>query len=75
MGIASGVVVEGKVVVDGVRLVDGTTVAVITPEDTGVSELNEEEVRALLEGIAQADRGDTLSLDEVFAKLDRNTMP
>lgn len=71
MGIVTGKVVDGKVLVDGMTLPEGAVVTVVTREpDHGVQLTPDEEAR-LLEAVAEADRGDTISAEELFARLDR----
>lgn len=71
MGIATGIVVAGKVVVEGLDLPEGATVTVLTPEPEDEIHLSPEEEAELLEAIAEADRGETISAEELFARLDR----
>jgi len=71
MGIATGTVVAGKVQLEGVALPEGSVVTVLTPDSTGEVFLDAEEEAALLEAIAQAERGQTISPEELFARLDK----
>lgn len=71
MGIATGTVVAGKVVVEGLELPEGSTVMVVTPEPDVEVHLTPEVEAELLEAIAEADRGETISVEELFARLDR----
>jgi hypothetical protein len=71
MGIASGTVVAGKVQLDGVALPEGSVVTVLTPDAGGEVLLDAADETALLEAIAEAQRGDTISPEELFARLDR----
>ncbi len=71
MGIATGTVIEGKVLVEGLSLPEGSVVTVVTPETAEEVVLSPEEEAELLEAIAEADRGETISADELFARLDR----
>jgi hypothetical protein len=75
MGIAAGTVVSGKVVIEGWDLPEGSTVTVLTPDATGAVHLTSAEEAELLEAIAEADRGETISAEELFARLERNTKP
>lgn len=70
MGIATGTVVEGKVLVEGVTPPEESVVTVFTREPSTGLKLPEEEAE-LLEAIAQAERGETISPEELFARLDR----
>ena len=75
MGIATGTVVAGKVVIEGLELPEGAKVTVLTPEPDQEVLLSPEEEAELLEAIAAADRGETISAEELFARLDRNAKP
>lgn len=72
MGIATGTVVAGKVVVEGLDLPEGSRVTVLTPEPSGEVHLAPEEEAELLEAMAEADRGETIPAEELFARLERN---
>jgi hypothetical protein len=71
MKIATGKVVEGKVVVEGVTLQEGSSVTVLARDEEGGVTLTPEEEAELLLAIAEADRGETVSAEEVLAKLAR----
>jgi hypothetical protein len=71
MGIATGTVVQGKVLVEGLTLPEGATVTVVTHEPSQGVVLSPDEEAQLLQAIAQADRGDTISAEELFDRLDR----
>ncbi len=71
MQIATGIVVDGKVVVEGMDLAEGEKVVVISGETGQEVQLSPEEEAELLEAIAEADRGETMSIEELFARLDR----
>jgi len=71
MKVATGRVVQGKVVVDGVTLEEGAVVAVLAREAEGTFELTPEEEAEILLSIAEADRGETLSGEEVLESLPR----
>lgn len=70
MGIATGTVIAGKVVVDGLDLPEGSTVIVLTPESNQEVRLSAEEEADLLEAIAEVERGETISAEELFRRLD-----
>lgn len=65
MGIATGIVVAGKVVVEGLELPEGARVTVLMPEPEDEIHLSPEEEAELLEAIAEADRGETISAEEL----------
>ena len=71
MQVATGKVVAGKVVVEGLPLAEGEVVTVLTQETEASAYLSPEEEAELLEAIAQADRGETISPEELFARLSR----
>ena len=69
MQVATGTVVDGKVVVEGAPLVEGSFVAVIArgaDESFSLSGAQEDE---LLEAIAEIDRGEYVGLDELLRSL------
>ena len=68
---ATGKVVGGKVVLEGVSLEEGTSVTVLARDDEGSFELTPEQEEELLLSIAEADRGETVSAEEVLGKLAR----
>jgi hypothetical protein len=71
MRVATGTVVAGKVVVDGVDLPEGANVTVLTPEPDEQIQLTADEEAGLLDAIAEVERGDAISSEELFARLDR----
>ena len=71
MQVATGTVVAGKLVVEGLDLPDGETVVVLAREAEGAVYLSLEDEAELLEAMAEADRGETISAEELFARLDR----
>ena len=71
MRIATGTVISGKVVLDDVSLIEGTDVFVVTRERGAEVRLSPEELAELEAGLAVADRGETMSGEELFARLRR----
>jgi hypothetical protein len=71
MKIATGTVVDGKVVVDGAVLAEGTTVTVLLREDQEAFELSPEDENELLESIAEIERGEFISGDQLLERLRR----
>jgi len=69
MRVATGRVVEGKVVLEGEPLAEGSVVTVVAQEDNGTFDVSPEEERALLEAIAQADRGQVVSWEALREQL------
>ena len=56
MRITTGKVVEGRIVVEGESLSEGATVTILVPDERTFT-LTAEDETALLEAIAEADRG------------------
>ena len=72
MKIATGKVIGGKVIVDGEALVDGTSVTVISDDDEKLFGVSAEQEAALLASIAEVERGEVISAEELFARLRRS---
>jgi len=68
MRITKGKVVDGQIVVEGESLREGSTVTVLVPDEHTFT-LSDEEEAALLEAIAEAERGDLLDAEDVFRQL------
>ena len=71
MKIANGRIVDGKVVLEGEPLAEGAVVTVVAREDDETFDVDPDEERALLEAIAQADRGQVVSWEELRKQLRR----
>ena len=71
MQLATATVVSGKLTVEGLDIPDGVTVVVLARDNEKEVLLSPEEEGELLESLAEADRGETISVDELFARLDR----
>ena len=71
MVMATGTVVNGKIVVPGKALKEGMQVAVLIPERSGEQgfELGPKDEAALLESIREADAGELIDGDEVLREL------
>ena len=69
MKLTTGMVVNGKVVLDGETLPEGTVVTVLAPEGDGTFVVPPELEQELDESIAQSLRGETISVAEVLRKL------
>lgn len=72
MKVATGRVVEGKVVLEGEPLAEGSVVTVVARDEEETFDVSPEEERALLEAIAQADRGQVVSWEELREQLRRS---
>ena len=72
MRIATGTVVDRKIVVDDPELKDGTHVFILAREREDSVRLSPQELAELEAGIAEADRGEMIPGDEFFARLRRH---
>ena len=68
MRIAKGKVVGGQIVVEGEALSDGTRVTVLVADEATFT-LGDEDEAALLEAIAEADRGQILDASDVLKRI------
>ena len=71
MQLATGTVIVGKVVVEGDPLPEGAVVTILAREADETFEVPPELEAELLESIAQAERGETISAQEVLKRLHR----
>lgn len=71
MQVASGTVVDGKVVVESLSLPEGTAVTVLARGDEAVVKLSPREEAELLAALDEADREDGIPAEEFFARLRR----
>ena len=71
MKVATGIVVDGKVVVEGEPLAEGSVVTVVASEDDEGFDVSPAEEAALLAAIAEADRGELVSWKEFREHLRR----
>lgn len=71
MKVAIGKVVQGKVVVTDPSIKDGTDVFIVTREHDDEDSLGPEELAELEAGIAETDRGEMVSAEELFRSLRR----
>ena len=72
MKVATGKVVGGKVVLEGEPLAEGSVVTVVARDDEEAFDVSPDEERALLQAIAQADRGQVVSWEELREQLRRS---
>jgi hypothetical protein len=71
MQLATGIVVGGKVVVEGDPLPEGAMVTILAREVDESFEVPPELEADLLESMAEADRGETISADAMIERLRR----
>ena len=72
MTFATGRVVGGKVVLEGEPLAEGSVVTVVAKEDDETFDVSVEEECALLEALAQADRGQVVAWETLRERLRRS---
>ena len=71
MQLATGTVVNGKVIVEGESLPEGAVVTILVREADETFEVPPELGAELSESIAEADRGETFPADELIERLRR----
>lgn len=69
--VTTGHVVDGRIEVPGESFDEGSTVTILAPEAGETFELGTEDEAALLEAIAQGDRGEVIAAEELLADLGR----
>ena len=69
MQVTTGTVIGGKVVVEGVPLVEGSVVAVLSREPEEPFTLSSEDEDELLSAMAEVERGDFVSADKLLESL------
>ena len=71
MQLATGTVIGGQIVLEGDPLPEGTVVTVLARKAHETFEMPPELEAELLESIAEADRGETISAEEMLERLRR----
>lgn len=71
MKVATGKVVGGKVVLEGEPLSEGSIVTVLAQEDDETFDVTPEEEQALLAAMAEAERGEVVSWEDLRERLRR----
>jgi hypothetical protein len=69
MQVATGTVVNGKIIVEGAPLIEGATVAVLCKGADEPFTLSTDQEDELLAAIEEIDRGDFVSLDALAGSL------
>ena len=69
MQVATGTVVNGKIVLEGVPLTEGAIVTVVTRGANESFSLTEAQENELLAAMAEIERGEYLSLEELLQSL------
>jgi hypothetical protein len=71
MKVTTGIVVDGKVVVEGESLAEGSTVTVVLRDNEEAFELTPGDEDELLDSIAQIERGEFVSGKQLLERLRR----
>ncbi len=71
MKVATGKVVGGKVALEGEPLAEGSVATVVAREDNETFDVTPEEEQALLAAIAQAERSEVVSWEQLREQLRR----
>ncbi len=71
MRMSTGKIVDGQIVVEGVEFAEGATVIILEPDDEPV-ELTAEQEAELEEAIAEIERGEWITPEELFAQMREN---
>ena len=69
MQVATGTVINGKIVLEGVPLTEGAIVTVVTRGADESFSLTEAQENELLAAMAEIERGEYLSLEELLQSL------
>ena len=73
MKLATGTVVGGKVVLEGQPFPDGMVVTVLAKESGDTFEVPADLEAELIESLAEADRGETITAEELLHRLRQPT--
>lgn len=68
MRITRGKVIDGQIVVEGESLIEGAVVTVLVSDERTFT-LSPKEEAAILEAVAEADRGDLVDAEDVLKRL------
>lgn len=71
MKIATGTIINGKVIAEGLSLPEGTIVTILARGDEAAVRLPHQQENELLEALDEADKEEGISADELFARLRR----
>lgn len=71
MKVATGTVVDGKVIVESESVIEGATITVLLPESGKGFELSTEDENEILQSIAFIERGNFVSGEQLLEQLRR----
>jgi hypothetical protein len=69
MQVATGTVIDGKIVLEGVPLAEGAQVTVVTRGADESFSLSDAQEDQLLDAIAEIERGEFVTLEQLLASL------
>ena len=72
MQVATGTVVNGQIVLEGFELAEGAVVAIVTRGADEIFSLTPAQEDELMAAVADIERGDAVSLDELMRSLPQN---
>lgn len=73
MRVASGKVIDGRIAVEGTAFDEGAVVTILARDDDEMFNLSPEQEAELLAAIAEAERGEVISADQLLKNLRRTT--
>jgi hypothetical protein len=71
MQVSTGTVVDGKVVIEGVSLVEGSVVAVLSKGEDATFALSPQDEDALAQAIEEIERGEFVSAEKLLESLQK----
>jgi predicted transcriptional regulator len=71
MQVATGTVIDGKIVLEGMHLAEGARVTIVTRGADESFTLSAADEDALVESLAEIERGEFVTLDELITSLPR----
>ena len=73
MSVATGKVIDGRVIVEGTAFDEGVVVTILARDDDETFDLSPEQEAELLIAIAEAERGEVISADQLLKDLRHTT--
>lgn len=73
MRVATGKVIDGRVVVEGTAFDEGAVVTILARDDDETFDLSPEQEAELLIAIAEAERGEVIPADQLLKNLRHTT--
>jgi predicted transcriptional regulator len=73
MQVATGTVIDGKIVVEGAELPEGAVVTVLSRGTAESFSLTEDQENELLEAMAEIERGEFVTLEDLLGSLPKQS--